>query len=413
PVSVTVLFPTAKQFPQYLPLIKASQHSFCQVVPPAPPENIHNLIVCDPDTLRQLDILTRVAYSPSYLDEKMKNDWAFMGFLMTLQTEPLKVIDEIKSTVSDEQLEKNMSLILVFLLAHETWHLTHGKGTHFDSDSGEDDPSDTELNEKLMCRNYESFLRQGFSIYDDRPVALADEGTTDDPAFRQTLKATREIWQEEEDADRFGADTLAKLIYSVSKNGGEDEVYHSSNAIIEDLALMMLQTWFSKMASFAPAHCGAFANQDFYLTLCTCQNKSIYQQVISVFGSTHPPIVLRMYTAAASFLSSLKTNLGIDLVKSKNAAAGPGLYWLLLINGLSDVPLKLSWVQCSDFQRIRSQVTGSIAQELPDLARFRMSGLNRKNPGYPTEDEEVVLMMGKCMSSRTDAPVPGKTGKPN
>jgi tetratricopeptide (TPR) repeat protein len=412
PVSVTVLFPTPAQFPQYLSPLKSTMHSFCQVVPPVAPESMHNLIICDPDTLRQLDILIRVAYSPSYLDEQMKNDWTFMHFLTQLQTEPLKVIEDVKSTVSDEQVEKDMSLILVFLLAHETWHLTHGKGTQFDSDAGPDQAPDTELNEKLMCRNYESFLRQGFSIYqDDRPVALAEEGTTDDPAFRQTLKVTRDIWQEEEDADRFAADTLAKFVYSVSKNGDADEVYRSSNKVIQDFALMMMQIWFSKLESFAPAHCGAFANRDFYLTECTCQNKSIYRQVINLFGSTHPPIVLRIYTATASFLSSLKANVGVDLTTSKKPVAGVTLFWLALINGLSDVPLKLSWVQCSDFQKMRAQIQGSIGQELPDLARFRMSGLNRKNPGYPTEEEEAVIV-GNCLTNGDDTPVTSETKSP-
>jgi tetratricopeptide (TPR) repeat protein len=415
PVSLTVLFPTAADFPQYLPILKSSAHSFCQVIPPVAPSDTHNLVICDPDTLRQLDILIRAAYSPSYLDQQMTNDWTFMRFLARLQTEPAKVIEEVKSTVSDEQVEEDMSLLLAFLLAHETWHLTHGKGTQFDSGVSQEAPSDTELNEKLMCRNYQAFLRNGFKLSEGDitwPVALSDEGTTDEPSFRQTFKITRDIWQEEEDADRFAAETLEKYVYSLHKNGHEDEVYRVSSRVLQGFALMMLDTWYSKIAPFATAHCGAFANQDFYLMRCTCQNKSIYRDVVNLFGSTHPPIVLRMYTAAASYLSSLKTNVGIDLTTSQNPMAGSALYWLALINGLSDVPLKLSWVQCSDFKKVRDQVEQSIGQEVPDLARFRMSRLNRKNPGYPTEDEEILLT-ASCLTTGNDAPVSEKKKKTN
>jgi hypothetical protein len=395
PVSVTVLFPTEKQFPQYLPLLRSSTHSFCQIIPPTPPDNIKNLLVCDPDTLRQLDILIRISHSPAYVNQQMKNDWTYMRLLRRIQTEPDKVLSEAKPTVSDEHMQEHMSFILVFLLAHETWHLTHGAGTNFESDADRVQPSsDTELTDKLLCRNYEAFPRQGLSLFAvDHPTPLAEEGTTEDPSFRNTLKTTRQIWQEEEDADHFGAETMVKLVAFIKDKDGTADIDHLSSEIIQNFGNMMLQIWFSKMQPFAQDHCAKFANQDFYLTRCMCQDKSIYGQVINLFGATHPPIVLRMHTAAFYFASQLRQNIGIDLTKSTEPDALVALLWLQVIDGLSDVPLKLSMAACMNFPKVVVE-HGNIVQVLPDLAGFVGPDASTQHPGYPSDEAKFIE---KCL----------------
>jgi hypothetical protein len=406
PVSATVLFPTAKQFPQYLPLLRSSTHSFCQIVPPAPPENVKNLIICDPDTLRQLDILIRVAHSPAYPDE-MKNDWTYMGLLHRIQTEPAKVLAEAKPSVTDEHMQEHMSFILVFLLAHETWHLTHGAGTQFNSESDPvQSPKTTEFNQKLMCRNYEAFPREGLSLFvNDHPTPLAEEGTTEDPSFRASLKQTRQIWQEEEDADHFGADTLSKLVAFIKEKAPTTDLVHMSSEIIQNFGNMMLDIWLSKMQPFAYGHCGGFSDQDFYLTRCMCQDKTIYNQATNLFGPTHPPIVLRMHTAAFYFAAQVKKNAGVDLLHPKEPDAFVALRWLEVIDGLSDVPLKLSMASCLDLPK---QLTegGNIIQVLPDLAGFVGAQSSTQHPGYPADESKF---MQACLATKPANPTLTKT----
>jgi hypothetical protein len=153
------------------------------------------------------------------------------------------------------------------------------------------------------------------------------------------------------------------------------------------------------MQPFAQARCAAFADQDFYLTECMCQDKTIYGQVINLFGATHPPIVLRMHTAAFYFASQLKKNIGIDLTKSKDPDALVALRWLEVIDGLSDVPLKLSMAECLNLPKVVIE-HGNIVQVLPDLAGFVGSDVNSRYPGYPSDEAKF---MEKCLVPARDS----------
>jgi hypothetical protein len=83
-----------------------------------------------------------------------------------------------------------------------------------------------------------------------------------------------------------------------------------------------------------------------------------------------------------------------------------------VIDGLSDVPLKLSMASCLNFPKIVVQ-HGNIVQVLPDLAGFVGSDVNSRHPGYPGDE---ARFMEKCLAPAHDSIRPpenrSKTSQP-
>ncbi len=401
PAAVRILFPTTRYFPEYLPLLKQSTHSFCRIVPPTPPANWDNLIICDPEALRKLDILIRLAHSSQFMKGAMENDWTYMDMIGHVESSPVKLLLVAHPSVADEHMVDHMSYILAFLLAHESWHLTHGAGTNFDSEEDMSALPEPEWNTKLMCRNYESFGREGLSVFSGElvtpapPVPLDEEGTTEDPALRQRVLATRHVWQEEQDADKFGGETLTEFVGLLKGRTKDEEITFLASEIIQNFGNMALFSWFSRLQPFAQSHCATSANKDFFLTRCMCDDKMIYSQAISLFGSTHPPIILRMRTAAVSFSSEFKKKIGIDLTTSELPNADVARHWLVVIDTFSAVPLKMSFANCWSLTD-KVVAGGNIVQILPDLAGFDPTKVNLQYPGYPKDEAQL---MRECLAT--------------
>jgi hypothetical protein len=414
PVSVAVLFPTSKRFTDHLKTLRSAGHSLCQVLPQGLSANAPRAILCDPDVLRKLDILIRLSHQHEYIS-LLKNDWAIMDLLDRIDKDPTAVLTEADPQVSGEHMEEHLTLILTFLLAHESWHLQHPGGTRFDT-SGLTPDLANELSTKFVCRNYEEFSRRGIGlgILQKSPsIPLSQEGTTDDPTTRSYFAQTRAVWKDEVAADEYGGEIMARFIRYIKEKGAvpKSELEDTSSEIIQKFGNIMLASWFSTLQPFAVKHCSDFAGQDFYLTRCMCGDKGIYTQVLQLFGSTHPPIVLRMYTAATRFAQEVKQNPGIELTSDTNPNIAIARGWLILLDGLLDVPLKLSLADCWQLSKVVTP-GGNIVQVLPDFAGFVGPAASSKYPGYPADESAFMAqcLLGPKNGAKSTPQQPGNSG---
>ncbi len=396
PVAVSVFFASEAAYPEHMR--HGAHHSLCQVLPVSEKATIKSkyIISCNHETLRKFDILCRAAHSSSYIKARMKNDWAFMQLLKDIETHPANVMSEASPDVDNNHMNLHMSFFLVYLLAHESWHIRNQSAYSFHDAPGAGPLLlDSDLASRIVCRNYREFARRGkqFEIALSL-IPLSEEGTTKDPTERKYFETTRSIWKEELEADKYAAGLLARLILMLRKQGiPENGVQRIFSQTLQHFGLLSLMLWHSRIQPFAEKTCEQNAWQDYFLTRCMCVRKDRYVKTVQLFGATHPPIVLRMYAAAKEYLKKL----GIDKDVS---VAFPGhtrhlvaaVNWFRIIDVLTDVPLKLSMPVCLGTLDYIAD-SGRLAQVIPDLAGFFGTDRSTVYPGYPADEG---ALMSEC-----------------
>jgi hypothetical protein len=118
-----------------------------------------------------------------------------------------------------------------------------------------------------------------------------------------------------------------------------------------------------------------------------CAEKKRYCQVLGLFGPTHPPILLRMHSAAKEFGNKLGIEKDVNKVfPVPSSDLTRAIFWYNLIDGLTNVPLKLAMPECL---RLSDQVRddGQLIQIVPDLAGFTKGKGSKTFPGYPANED--------------------------
>lgn len=392
PVAVAVLFVGEASYPERMR--PTAKHSPCQVLPQSEDSklNAKYVIACNPDLLRKLDILIRLSHATAYFNAQMRNDWTLMQLIKRIESEPGQVMAEAKPNVDDDHMSEHMGFLLAFLLGHESWHLQqHTSSTFAEASTVLATDPESDLDSRIMCRNYREFARQGWQldIMKANPIPLKEERTTRYSDDRKSFDETRAIWGEELDADRYGAGVVANSIIKLRSQVeiAEPDLQRVYLETMENVALLMFVLWHGQLQPFAEQKCTEEAGRDFYLTLCMCQRKELYKRAVSVFGGTHPPIVLRMYLAAKEFNEKLTSDKDI---KPALAGASRDLEaartWTYVMLAIMDAPLRLAWPACN--KEVMSAVAddGQIVQVLPDLAGVLGPKASRVHPGYPADE---------------------------
>jgi hypothetical protein len=392
PAAVAVLFVGEASYPERMRA--TARHSPCQVLPQSKDSNLNSkyAIACNPDFLRKLDILIRVSHATAYINAQMRNDWTLMQLIKRIESEPGQVMAEAKPNVDDDHMSEHMSFLLAFLLGHESWHLQqHTSSTFAEARTVLATDPESDLDSRIMCRNYQEFARQGvqLDIMKANPVPLKEEGTTRFSDDRKYFDETRAIWGEELDADRYGAGIIANSIIKLRSKVkvAEPDLRRVYLETMENFALLMFVLWQGQLQPFAEENCMEKAGRDFYLTLCMCQRKELYNRAVRVFGATHPPIVLRMHLAAKEFTEKLTSDKDIKPVftgTSRDLEAART--WIYVMGAMMDAPLKLAWPAC--YKEVMSVVAddGQLVQILPDLAGVLGPKASRVYPGYPVDE---------------------------
>jgi hypothetical protein len=319
-----------------------------------------------------------------------------MDLLKRLESEPDKLLAEARPDVSDDHMNEHMSFLLAFLLAHEAWHLRNGTVSEFDSPQQAAPPVRSELQTRIMCRNLDEYVRVGKQFEIKHPlVPLKEEDVPSAPDERQDFDASRKIWEEELDADKYAGEILAKVVLKAREAGiAEGEVQRIFSENMMHLGLLMLTQWHSRLTPFADQYCSEFARQDFYLTRCMCQSKDRYSQVQAVFVDTHPPIVLRIYAAATTYLKTLGIGKGKDVnavFPGRGKALQAAVNWYQIIDAITDVPFKLTLPACKTVILDTTASDGRIVQVLPELAGIFGPSGSAVYPGYPADEGALIM----------------------
>jgi hypothetical protein len=388
PLSVAVLFPTDRIFPTYRNLLNSTPGSPC-LAAPFSSRGAPKIIVCNPDAIRTLDVLIRLAHGEAP-DVPFRNDWELMQTLDRASRDPGGVVRQhpLLPQVSEAHIQGHLMFVMTILLAHESWHLRHGASLSFAAELS--DTAVPELRNKLFCRNWQEFGRGGLTLgFDETPVPLTQEGTTDDPALRKLFARTRSIWLDELAADEYSADVLKSLICFLAEAGtSPNSLDDLVSQITQSFEQIMMVMWFRALQPFASKNCADFAGQDFFLSRCLCNNRHLYDEVGALFAATHPPIILRMFRAAMRFAVGVMEEDGIDLLSDRNSYVKMTRESLAVLKAMLDVPMKLTVTGC---HLLENPNILAIINILPDRAGF--SGPNASNtyPGYPADESQFAL----------------------
>lgn len=282
PVEVLVLFVTEAGYPANMRA--AAHYSPCQTLAVSKDANVRAkyVIACNPDFLRKLEILIRVAHATEYFNAAIKNDWMVMQLIKGIEIDPSAVMRDARPEIAESHIQEHMSTLLVFLLGHESWHLQHHTTSQFAEASdllGVDLESD--LESRIVCRNYDEFIRQGIQFFgQDKATPLRLEPTTQNSDDRKYFEETRATWTEEIDADRYGSEMVARMIRKMIQmvKTPDAEIGQAYLETMENFALLMLEVWQGQMRPFAEENCADKAGQDYYLTLCMCKHKDLYRR---------------------------------------------------------------------------------------------------------------------------------------
>ena len=396
--TLSILFTSVDSYPENMR--QMFRYSYCQIIPLAkkPESKIKHAISCNLENLRNFDTLIRLTHAVEFINKNMRNDWAFMKLLSRIEREPAKVLAEAKPNVEDDHISEHLSYLLVFLLAHESWHLQHTTTSSFaDSANSEFENSSSDLLSKITCRNYDEFARRGkkFEMALDL-IPLSEEGVTNDPTELKYFVTTRAIWQQEIEADKYAASVMARLILTLRERGlAEQYVQRAFSETLQHFGILALSLWHSRLRPFAERYCSKYAGEDFYLTRCMCKEKKKYSEVLSLFGATHPPIVLRMYSAANELIHKLGIDKDVNKVfPGRSPDLVTAVNWFKIIDAITDVPLKLSMPECLRMPDVVAS-GGNIVQIFPDLAGIVGDKGSANYPGYPADEGSF---MSNCLS---------------
>ena len=395
PLTVAVLFPTARSFPAFLKTTQQSPQSICQSVPHVlgdPP----NLIVCNVEMLRTLDVLTRVSHEDR-TSPLQANDWSLIQTLGRAATDPTGVVKECRAAVTDSHMRSHLTYVLAILLAHESWHLQHGMAKHFDAAT----TVSAAMRRRVLCRHYQEFGRSGITLgFENPPTPIEQEGTTEDPMLQGFFRDTRQTWIEELQADEYSAMVMAKMISYIKRAGSSAETLdHAVNEITQSFEHIMQLLWFGRLRPFAMKHCAGYAGQNFFLSKCLCNDRKLYDEAADLFSPTHPPIILRMFTGAVRFAGQVRADDGIDVTSNRNHDMMRALASIITLRALLDVPHKLAATGCA---LLAPKNYVSITMILPDRAGFIGPDSSDTYPGYPAD--EASFLMNCNNQARKPAP---------
>jgi hypothetical protein len=400
-VAATVLFPTKSSFAEYLPSLRTG-HNLCRTVHRNTPASMQPIIICDPEEIRQLDILMRVGHSPLLLTYTA-NDWKLMDLLERIQRDPEGLLKESQPQLIEGHAEDHLTFLLVFLLAHESWHLAHQASASFAPSPMIAGVQDDDLLTKTACRNYEEFLRQGIKLDfgDDPAKSRDDEPNLENKHQQKAFESSRAVWKDELAADMNAASTLVRLVHFSRQTAHlkQPDVEQVASEMVQTFGYIIMVSWYSQQIAFAHQNCQTYANQDFFLSRCLCSDIKLYSQIRPWFSSSHPPMILRMYVAAMQFLVQIKNEGDVDATTTKNPQLLVAVKWLMMMHALLDVPLKLSVAECTLVPLLGATGGSSIAQILPDFAGFGSKG-STKYFGYPA-DEPAFLKSCKKDETRS------------
>jgi hypothetical protein len=390
PASVAVLFPTPSVFPDYLKLLRESG-SLCKIMPVLPSHGGQRIVACDPDALRRLDIYIRVSHDHQFI-ASIKNDWSMMRLLKRIERDPAGILREAGHKVIEEHMRQHMAFILVFLLSHESWHLAHQSAAAFEDVAATAPGAITDLPQKIACRNYEEFVRQGITLDIDKhpPIKIEEEETTADPTVRPQFSEKRGAWSDELEADAQAGTAMADLVRYLKEHNTleQTDLEDVVSEIIQEFGQIMVIIWYPRLDEFASSNCREHAGEDFFLTRCLCEDSSRYDKIAQLFSAAHPPIILRMLRAAAGFAYELHKKVpSIDL-GGKNPELFVARSWTRVLQGLVDSPFKISSVECN----IRPTLgpDGYITEVLPELAGLLGPHPSERYPGYPADEAALI-----------------------
>ena len=264
----------------------------------------HPLVLCNARSMQTLDTLFRLEHAVEEWQRRNRSDAAFTQVITAAETDPAKILDELRPTVTDAHLTDHWVFFSAFLFHHAMQHwLDTSATTTFDGPEREG-PLDADA-----CAAYEAYERRTDAI---------------------------PIWGAELRADAAATTAVLEIIALIGKT---DAAYAATldEEVISDLGLLARWQWFRRLDRFLAATCPAAVGSRFAMSRCLCSSREHWARASAhLLSPTQPPLVLRATTLVMPVIQGRATPPGRRMVAE-----------FLYLESFHDAALKIARAVCA------------------------------------------------------------------
>jgi hypothetical protein len=272
------------------------------------------LVVCNAKLFYEIEAVIRsVLISPSCFAK----DESLFALVRSIQPEPYSYLQgkrrqtaaEIPMSVLNDQVEKQMKLILLFFVGHEIGHIKDGlSGRSFISQLSPDAPLEHRVEEAVvrMGRHVEEFNQLGFKLPGfPSTIDVGSEIRSPEMQFRKNLQEVYrnnlQWYQDEVSADSFANSVILEHLASLDKT---DKIIalEEQHLLISTLFFSAVYHWYKDLEWFASHLDDGPLTNSRELVVSMMKDRQQYIKAASMFGDTHRFSLLRSLLAIEKIL---------------------------------------------------------------------------------------------------------------